>query len=138
MAMQDAQTIAQNWSSRLGQSGTKIAAGVDGVSVAPGVAAARQVDVWAANTAAAKAKWANRVQRVSLADWQSAMKTKGVPRIQSGATAAEPKFAAFMSQLIPHINAGLSKLPARGSYDQNKNRMNMWADHMHTFKMSGS
>lgn len=138
MVMQDANTIATNWSNRLGQSTSKITAGVDAVSVAPGVAAARQADVWAANVAAAKQKWQRRVQSVSLADWQNAMKNKGVPRIATGATAAEPKFAAFMSQLIPHINSGLTKLPARGSYEQNKNRMIQWSDHMHAFKLSGS
>ena len=138
MVMQDANTIATNWSNRLGQSTTKITAGVDAVSVAPGVAAARQKDVWANNVISAKDRWAKRVQSVSLADWQAAMKNKGVPRIATGATAAEPKFAAFMSQLIPHINAGLTKLPPRGSYEQNKNRMNQWSDHMHAFKLSGA
>jgi hypothetical protein len=137
MVMQDSQTIATDWSNALSQSTTKITAGVNAVSVAPGVAAARQVDVWAANTLGAKAKWQRNVQKTSLADWQEAMKTKGVPRISTGAQAAIPKFAAFMSQLQPHIQAGLQKLPARGTYEQNKNRMNQWADHMHTFKMSG-
>lgn len=134
MGMQDPNTIAQNWAARLGQSTTKISAGVDSVTVAPGAAAARQADAWVQNTTAAKAKWQRNVAAVTLPDWQAAMKNKGIGRIQSGAQAAEPKFAAFMAQLAPHINAGLAKLPARGSYEQNKNRMNQWADHMHSFK----
>src|SRR5579859_5527607 len=134
MVMQDSTTIANNWATRLGQSTSKITAGVQAVTVSPGAAAARQADVWAANVAAAKAKWQRNVAAVSLQDWQQAMTQKGIGRIGAGATAAEPKFAAFMSQLIPHIQSGLTKLPPRGSFDQNVNRMNQWANHMHSFK----
>jgi len=138
MAQRDPNVIAQNWAARLGQSTTKISSGVAGVSVAPGAAAARQADVWAANVAAAKSKWQRNVGSVSLQDWQSAMTTKGIPRIAAGATAAEPKFASFMGQLLPHIQTGLSKLPPRGNFDQNVARMTQWANHMHSFRMSGS
>lgn len=134
MAQMDPNAIAQQWASRLGQSTTKITAGVQSVTVAPGAAAARQADVWAANTAAAKSKWQRNVAAVSLQDWQAAMTGKGVQRIAAGATAAEPKFAAFMSQLLPHIAAGQAKLPPRGGFDQNVQRMNQWVNHMHTFK----
>lgn len=138
MAQNDPQAIAANWAARLGQSTSKITAGVNAVSVAPGVAAARQADVWVNNTTAAKGKWQRRVQAVSLQDWQAAMNGKGVQRIGPGATAAEGKFAAFMSQLLPHISAGQAKLQPRGTFDQNVARMVAWSNHMHSFKMSGS
>lgn len=138
MAQRDPNVVAQNWSARLGQSTSKITAGVQAVSVAPGVAAARQADVWASNVAAAKSKWQRNVAAVSLQDWQTAMTQKGVGRIQVGATAAEPKFAAFMGQLLPYIAAGQQKLPPRGNFDQNVARMTQWANHMHNFRMTGS
>ncbi len=138
MAQTDPNAIAANWASRLGQSTTKITAGVQSTTVAPGAAAARQADVWAANVEAAKAKWQKKVGAVSLQDWQTAMTTKGIPRIAAGATAAQDKFATFMGQLLPHIAAGQSKLPPRGNFDQNVARMTQWANHMHSFKMSGS
>lgn len=134
--MADAQSAAQNWASRLGQSGDKIKAGVQGVTTAPGLTAARQKDVWAANVAAAKDKWATRVAGVSLPEWQSAMIDKGLNRIASGATAAQPKFAEFMTQLLPHIERGRSNLAPRGNLEQNIGRMVAFSRHMATFKRS--
>ena len=111
--------IAADWASRLGGSTQKIKDGVAAVTVAPGQAAARQADVWAQNVAASKPKWQARVSQVSLQEWQEATMTKGVDRIAAGATAAQPKFQNFITQLLPHIDRVKSSLPARGNLEQN-------------------
>lgn len=115
--------IAAQWAQRLGGATTRITAGVNAVTVAPGQAAARQKAAYVQNVTGAADKWATRVAAVPLSDWQSAMTGKGVQRIAQGATAAQPKFAAFMGQLLPHIAQVRGTLPPRGSLDQNIARM---------------
>lgn len=134
MAQQNPADVAAAWASRLSASTDKIAKGVAAVTVAPGQAAARQKEVWAQNTLNSKDKWATRVAGVSLSDWQTAMTTKGVNRIASGATASQGKFADFMTQLLPHIERTKSSLPARGNLDANIARMTAFTRGMATFK----
>ena len=128
------QDIAANWASRLAQSGDKITKGVQAVTVAPGQAAARQADVWANNTVASKDKWRTRVAGVTLQEWQQAIVNKGVPRIASGAQASQGKFADFMTRLLPHIDSVKGTLPARGTLDQNIDRMVRFSRGMAQFK----
>lgn len=130
----DPQTIAQEWANAMGAKTQKISDGIDAVTVAPGIKAASQKDVWRNNTAASVDKYARNVQSVSLEEWKAAAKGKGLNRIGPGATAAVPKMANLMTQLMPYIAAGKNKLPARGDAGANKNRMNMWFDHMSSFK----
>lgn len=102
--------------------------------VSPGQAAARQKAAWAQNVVAAQDKWASRVASVTLQDWQQAFVSKGIPRIASGAQAAQPKFQAFMSNLLPYIQRGVQSLPARGNLDQNIARLTAFVRHMANFK----
>jgi hypothetical protein len=137
MASKDPNAIASNWASRLGQSTSKIADGVNAVTVSPGQAAARQKSAWVNNTQAAADKWASRVSQVSLGDWQQAMIQNGAPRVGAGATAAVPKFATFMGQLLPHIDSVKATLPARGNLDQNIQRMVTFTQGMAKFQRRG-
>lgn len=126
--------IAADWAAKLGQSTQKITEGVQSVTVAPGQAAARQKQVWATNTAASVDKWARNTASVTLQDWQSAMIDKGTQRIASGATAAAPKFAQFMSQLLPHIDSVVRTLPPRGGLEANITRSAQFARGMAKFQ----
>lgn len=123
--------IAQDWANRLGASRDKIQRGIESVTVAPGQAAARQADTWANNTAAAKDKFRRNVAAVGLADWQGAMVSKGLDRVASGATAAVPKMTQFLTKLLPAIQQIKSTLPARGTYEQNKQRAIAMMDGLH-------
>ena len=134
MTAQSPDQIAANWASRLGASTDKMQAGAQAVTVAPGVAAARQKAVWAANVAAAQNKWAANTSAVSLSSWQNDYVTKGLPRVGTGAQAAVPKMTSFFTKLIPAINTAKASLPARGTYDQNKARAAAWMDKMHALQ----
>ena len=132
--MQDAATVATNWVNGLSSRTDKIRAGIAAVTVAPGQLAARQADVWAQNTVAAKARFARNVGNVSLGAWQTAASTKGVDRIASGAAAAHDKQVAFYQKLLPFIAQAKASLPARGTYEQNKTRATAMMDKMHAFQ----
>ena len=126
--------VATQWAQRLASSGDKITQGVQSVKVAPGQAAAGQKAAWLNQLNASADKWARNVARVGLSDWQNSMTTKGIPRIASGASAAEPKFAQFLGKFLPYIDNAKSSLPARGSYEANKARMVAFIDKVHQFK----
>jgi len=133
-----ADQIAQKWANNLGAATSSIQAGVNAVTVAPGQAAARQKTVWQQNVVNAADKWASRVAAVPLQTWQQDMLTKGVPRIATGATAAQPKFSTFMGKLLPYINSAKAQLPARGNLQQNIARMTQFVTAMSQFSNSGS
>ena len=134
MTNQTADQIANNWSTRLGASTEKMKNGISAVKTAPGQAAARQKSVWAQNVANSQDKWASRVASVSLNDWQGAMINKGLPRVASGAQAAQGKMANFMTKLLPFEQSLVSNLPARGTLEQNIQRAESVMRGMSKFK----
>ena len=119
----DPNQVAADWASKLGAATSKITAGVQAVTVAPGQMAARQKAVYLQNVQAAGDKWAARTAAVPLGDWQAAMVNKGIPRIASGASASQAKFASFLSHFLPYVDQARRSLPARGTLDQNIARM---------------
>lgn len=129
----DPSTAAQDWVNGLSAKTAKMTQSVQSVTVAPGQAAARQKAVWQQNTTAAADRWAANVSRVTLQDWQSAMVNKGIPRVASGAQAAQQKMQAVFSQLLPYIESAKSSLPPRGTFEQNKARATAMMDKMHAF-----
>ncbi len=131
---QDAATIAANWAQRLGASTTKIQAGVQAVTVSPGQAAAANKSGYVQGVAANADKWGRNVAAVSLSTWQQDTINKGLPRISTGATAAQPKMEAVMAKMIPYINSGLTQLPKRAGLDANIARMDAWARYMAKFQ----
>lgn len=119
----DPQTAAQRWAQNLGASTQKITDGINAVTEAPGVAAARQSQVWLQRTTASHDKFKANVQAVSLQSWKDSAITKGVARVASGAQAAQPKMADFLTQFLPHVQQVRSTLPARGDLEANIARM---------------
>lgn len=104
MARINPDQAAQKWSRNLSAAGPSITDGVNGVTVAPGTLAARNVEAWFANVTAAKDKWARRVAAVTLDDWKQSMITTGVPRIAQGAQAKQGKYAAFATEFYPFLD----------------------------------
>lgn len=110
MARVTPEAAAQKWSTRLQNATPDITAGVNRVTEAPGVAAARQKQLWVSRVTQSADKWARRVSAVSLPDWQRSMIDKGVPRIAGGATAAVPKVTAFMQEFLPWVDQGVQQI----------------------------
>ena len=115
----DAVSAARNWTAGLTGAGQKIQDGVNRVNVAPGQKAAQQVQKYINNVTAAVPKWQRKVAAVPLESWRSAMITKGVPRVASGAQASETKFQnalvplfQFMQGLWQQIDAMDTSTPA--------------------------
>ena len=127
----NATTAAQAWVTGMQSAGPKYIAGVDAVKVAPGQMAAAAAPLWAANVAAAQSKFATNSAKVSLPAWQAAAANTGAPRLGTGATAAQPKFTAFMTAFLPALTNIVNGLPARGSYEANKQRFIAYSDALH-------
>jgi hypothetical protein len=126
--------VASKWATNLSGATTSITAGVNALQVAPGQAAARQKAAYVQNVQAHADKWAANVASVSLQSWQQDMINKGLPRISTGATAAQPKMAQFMQQLLPYIANQVQTLPPRGNLAQNTQRAVAWINAMANFK----
>lgn len=133
----DPTASAAKWASRLTASATDgtFDRGVAGVTISPGVAAARQADVWATNVVAAKPQWQKNVQ-IPLSEWQAAMTDKAKARLSSLPTGSETKVVAFLTKLAPVVDRAKSQLPARGNFATNKQRATMMMDALHAAKGS--
>jgi len=88
----------------------QITDGVNAVQVAPGVSAAKQVQVWLARIQASAPKWQANVSAVSLGEWQQAMITTGIPRIAQGATNKQGKYQAFADKFFPYLAQGQAQV----------------------------
>lgn len=86
--------------------------GVNAVSVAPGQKAAAQKQVWLAQLNASADKWARNVAAVSLGEWQQAMITDGIPRMQQGVQSKQAKYGQFAAKFFPYVAAGAAQIAA--------------------------
>lgn len=134
--MLSADQVAAKWAQNTGSATQAYTDGVNAVTVAPGQAAARAVELWATNVAASKNKYAANSSKVTLQDWQAAAVNKGAARLASGVQAAQPKMQAAMQKLLPYIQQQVNALPQRGSLDQNINRMTAFVRGMAKYNQS--
>jgi hypothetical protein len=130
--------IAAKWARNLGNSVDSIRAGVQALQTSPTESAAAQQDRYlnGVQNAVSSGKWVRGLRRVSLADWQQAMVTKGLNRVSSGATAAIPKMTAFQNQWQPFLQANAAKVRAmpKATLQDRLNRMVAMATANSTFK----
>lgn len=139
MALPTAQQFADQWSKGMSGATEKMKAGINSVTEAPTMKAARRIDAMVAGVqrAAASGKTQAALEAVTVEDWRKQMLDKGVPRVASGAVAAKPKVAAFADQFIPWLQAGQRKLESmpRGDLETNLNRMMENARHNSQFRL---
>jgi hypothetical protein len=127
------ESIAARWGQNLQAAGPKMTDGANAVTVSPGQLAARASDTWLANTTASVAKYKANSAAVTVDQWRTAYLGKGLQRIAAGVSQAQPKVAAFMTQWLPHMAAGVAALPARGNFEANLARSAAMIRHAHTF-----
>lgn len=108
----DAKLATTKWAQRMQAAGQQITEGVNAVTEAPGVRAARQQAVWLARLQASANKWAKNVSAVSLSDWQTAMIQRGIPNITTGVQAKQGNYEAFAAKFYPYLAQGVSKVKA--------------------------
>jgi hypothetical protein len=108
----DPTAATAKWVSRMQAAGQQITEGVNAVTVAPGVSAAKQSAKWLARIQASQGKWAKNVAAVSLSDWQTAMTQRGIPNISTGVQAKQGNYAAFAAKFYPYLAAGQAKINA--------------------------
>lgn len=140
MATKTPAQVSAKWAQRAQGATQALQDGINNVQSAPGVAAAAKQDKMLANLTAAvtSGKWAANVSAVTLTDWKNAMLTKGVQRYGAGISAAQPKFQAFMTKLLPfqqNIQAQLASMPDITLQD-NINRAIFMMTEMAKFKNS--
>lgn len=142
MARVNAQEYAEKWSRRLKSSTEDIRRGIGKVSEAPGVAAARQVNLMKSNLNKSidDGTWAAQVSAVPLQEWKDAAGKKGVDRIAAGVDAASPKQAAMATALLANVDASVSEANAipRGTLEDNINRMTTFVRGMAKRRIRGA
>lgn len=140
MARITPEEAAAKWSRNLGAATQDIQRGIERVTVAPGQKAAQQKGLWVQRVQASQDKWARNVAAVGVEEWRQAAIQKGLPRIASGASAAEPKMAQFQREFLPHLDAGLSRLATmpKGSLQDSINRAAFMIQHNASFRKRGT
>ena len=140
MARLTPEEAAAKWAQRTGAATEDYRRGIQRVQTAPGALAARQVQKYVAKVQQRAPVWQARTGAVTLGEWQEASIEKGIPRLATGVQAAQPKMAAFMSEVLPHIDRGraqLTQLPSLSPEDSVA-RAAFWIRHMMGFRRGGA
>jgi hypothetical protein len=134
--MKDARAVAAKWRKNTSASVEDYKAGVSAVAEAPGISAARAIPIMIQKLqeAAADGSLERAMRSVSLEEWKASAIAKGAPRISTGVAAAESDMADFLTELLPYVDQVKKSLPARGTREQNRDRMNQNFEAMSKFK----
>lgn len=113
-------------------------AGVDAVTVSPTEQAAAAKDQWIAGVqrAAAEGKFENGLRAVSLQDWKTAYKEKGIPAAANAARVAEPKMQRFLADFLPYaaqVSETVKAMP-KGTLADSKARANAAIDMLAAYR----
>lgn len=127
-------------SRRLKSATADIEAGVNSVEEAPTKLAAEKADKWVNGIMEARAsgRWERGLLKVTLEEWKTKMKSKGIPRIATGIDGAKAKVVDFAKQLLPfedNLMAEIERMPDV-TLEDSINRMGAWARGMAAFKRS--
>lgn len=122
------------WGRRLKGATQDIRAGIDRVTIAPGVKAAAQQETMRRklNESIDDGTWSASVKAVTVDQWKDAAKSKGVDRIAAGVDSALPRQAAMAGKLLAAVDAAKAeadKTP-RGTLADNMTRMNTFVQEM--------
>lgn len=117
---------SEKWGRRLKGATSDIAKGIARVTQAPGIAAAKQANVFADKVAKSvtEGRWQAAVASVSVEEWKRAATEKGVGRITQGVDGAAAKHAAVMEKIIAAVDQSVAVVnqTPRGDLETNINR----------------
>lgn len=134
MAKTTPQEYAEKWGRRLKGSTEDIRRGINRVSEAPGIAAARQADLMLAKVteSISSGRWAAQVSAVPLDEWKKKTMDKGLQRIASGVDAAQATQVAMATELLANVDAAVAvaNQTPRGTLEDNITRMTTFVREM--------
>ena len=122
---------AQRWQQGFGAAGTKWAAGIESVTVAPGQLAAAALPRYLAGVQQNSQKWAANSAAVTLAQWKQQSVDKGQARLATGAQTGMAKYQAKIGQVLDTMKSIIPSLPPRGTVEQNIQRSSQFQLAMH-------
>jgi hypothetical protein len=130
---------AEKWGRRLKGSTEDIRRGVNNVTVAPGEAAAKQIELMKANLMKSleDGTWEAAVKRVGLDEWKKSFIDKGLGRISAGVDGAQGKQVQMAEKLLAAVDESVSIVnrQPRGTLEDNINRMTTYAREMNKRKL---
>jgi hypothetical protein len=104
MARKTAAQAAEKWGRKMAAAGQDYAAGINAVTEAPGIAAAKNAQGYINGVQASMQKWQTNTANVPLETWRDAALTKGAQRLAAGAAAAVPKVQAAHERILPMVD----------------------------------
>lgn len=124
--MLSAQAVAAKWAARMAGAGENMKAGVQAVTDNPAQAAIAAKDRWVSGIqrAAQEGSYEDGLAGVTTESWKSDMINKGIPNMQNGARAAQPKVAKVFGPLLAHaaqVSAEVQAMP-KGTLQDGLNR----------------
>lgn len=122
---------AQSWQQGFGAAGTKWAAGIEAVTVAPGQLAAAAMPRYLAGVQQNAQKWASRTASVTLAQWKQQSVDKGQARLATGAQTGMAKYQSRIQAVLDAEKSIIGGLPPRGTVEQNIQRSSQFQMAMH-------
>ncbi len=104
MVKVNAEQFTKKWGDRLSGATEQITNGINNVTVAPGVLAAKKQDKMKQNILKSidSGKWGKNVAAVPLQEWKDAILNKGLGRLSSGVEGAKGKVAKFAEKLLAY------------------------------------
>lgn len=126
-AQKTAAAVATKWSQNLSNSTPQMQSGAQGVTTSPTALAAANPTGYlqGVQNAVNNGTWAASLQAVTLAQWQNAYITKGIPRVQQAAASDKGKVQTAFQTLLPYVYSARDQINAsmpRGTLTQNIQR----------------
>lgn len=133
--MKTAAQAAQNWRESAGRAGAAYTEGVNAYSGdwAGATIAQEQVALTNIQQAFTSGRWRNGVSRVGTAGWKSRTQAKA-PNFMAGFTAGADRQAAAAQKIQSALANIVPSLPARGTFEQNKQRSTSLMDQLHALR----
>jgi|TARA_B100001059_G_scaffold88039_1_gene86468 hypothetical protein len=125
------QESTAKWVQRTQAASGDYVSGINRVTEAPGILAARQSDAYMQGVQNAMNKWKRNVAAVTLDQWKDQAINVGAGRIAAGVNAAQEKTLRATERNFANIDSALSGLPPRGTFEQNIQRMTQFVTKLH-------